>query len=607
MVTFPALQQVFSRAAAVLLLPLMAVMSLSLRPAGAAEPAIRVMPLEEVRPGMRGVVRTVFEGSGVEEFEAEILGVMANFLGPHQDLILARLRGEKVEFTGVAAGMSGSPVYVDGRLVGAVAYRIMSEFMKEPIAGITPIEYMLEMEPRLTATSAHGSASGLPLEGAGVSPGAPIVPRIHSFAPIDTPVVVSGVSPEVLDVFDEDLRVTGLGPVQAGGSGPASPVGGPGKGLSPGEPVAMQLVRGDLGVAATGTVTHVESDRVWAFGHFGLTVGALDIPMARAHIHLTLPSLQASVKLSSILDTVGTFTQSRLPGIAGVLGPVPEMIPVAVTWDASGTTRIRNYELAAHREFTPILIGIVTLSTLARTPGFAGEMTMSLQGRIRLEGHPDVLINDLHVGFSQDQSAAVSVARQMQGLFGAVFANRFEAPKVEAVDVSVSSVEEGKVAFVEGVYPTSTVLRPGEETEFRVVIRPYRGESHVLTLRYRVPPGTPPGPLLAYVGAADELEKLERNMFARQVAQADNLDQIIALINRLRTSDAIYMKISQRRTGAVVQNEVLPALPPSVLTTMGSNRGAGEFTPIPDTTLAEERFPIEQILIGGTIVRLEVR
>ncbi len=562
------------------------------------------MPLDEVRPGMEGVVLTVFEGNRVERFRAEILGVMSNFLGPDQDLILARLKGEKVEFSGVAAGMSGSPVYVDGRLVGAVAYRILSDFMKEPIAGITPIQYMLEMAPQepVAGGQAPDPAGGEPALAAGYAA------RNDTFRPIETPLVVSGVPSAVMEAFREDLDRLGLGPVQAGGSGMIDPAAGvPDAPLAPGEAVAMQLVRGDLGLAATGTVTHVDRDRVWAFGHFGLTVGAIEIPMARADIYITLSSLQSSTKLSAIRETIGTFTQSRLPGITGVMGPVPKMIPVSVTWDASGTTRTRRYEVASHREFTPLLVGIVTLSSLARTPGFAGEMTMSLKGRIRLEGHPDVLIDDLHVGFSPDQSAAFAVARQMQGLFGAVFGNRFEVPRVESVDVSVTSVEQGKVGFVEGVFPARTELRAGEEAEFRVVIRPYRGEPYVRTLSWVVPVGTPRGPLAVYIGAADELEKIERNVFARQVSQADDLDQIISLINGLRTNDAIYMKVSRRQIGAVLQSEVLPALPPSVITTLGANRGGGEFTPIPETALTEQRFPMDQILVGGTVIRLQVK
>lgn len=593
----------FLFAAAVVLAALMLPGATPLARQDAPEP-VRILPLAEVRPGMTGVGRTVFEGSEVEEFGVAILAVMSNFLGPDRHLILARLNGEKVEFTGVASGMSGSPVYVDGRLVGAVAYRILSTFMKEPIAGITPIEYMLEMTPQNDRPAPGRLAlAAEPVLGANA--------RTETFVPIETPFVVSGVPPAVLAHFEDEFARAGLGPLQAGaGSGSLSNAGGAADGgapLVPGDPVAMQLVRGDIGVAATGTVTHVDGDRVWAFGHYGLTMGAIEIPMARADIYLTLSSVQASTKLSSINETIGTFTQSRLPGIAGVMGPAPAMIPVSVTWDASGASTTRKYEVARHREFTPLLVGFTTLSSLARTPGFAGEMTMELEGRIHVDGHPDVVISDLFTGFTPDQSAALEVARQMQSLFGAVFQNRFEEPHVTSVDITVRSVEQSSLGFVEGVFPTRTALRPGESVEFRVVVRPYRGEAYTRTFTYRVPEGTPRGQLTVYVGASDELDQLERNVFSRQVAQADDLDQLIALINQLRNNETLYMKVSRRHAGAVVQNEVLPALPPSIIATLGANRGAGDVTPVPETTLHEERIPLEHPLFGGTMLRLEIK
>jgi len=562
---------------------------------------VRTMPLAEVRPGMVGVGRTVFEGNRVEEFGVEILSVMTNFLGPDRHLILARLKGEKVEFTGVASGMSGSPVYVDGRLVGAVSYRILSTFMKEPIAGITPIDYMLEMAPQRDRPSPGRLARASEPPPHGVNA------RTETYVPIETPFVVSGVPPAVLAEYQEDFAHAGLDPIQAGAGGGSLAEPRNMAPLVPGDPVAMQLVRGDIGVAATGTVTHVDGDRVWAFGHYGLTMGAIEIPMARAEIYLTLSSVQASTKLSRINETIGTFTQSRLQGIAGVMGPAPDMIPVSVTWDASGASTTRNYEVARHREFTPLLVGFTTLSSLARTPGFAGEMTMSLQGRIHLEGHPDVVINDLFTGFTPEQSAAVEVARQMQSLFGAVFQNRFEDPRVTSVEITVRSVEQSSLGFVEGVFPTRTAVRPGESVEFRAVIRTYRGEAYTRTFTYRVPEGTPRGPLSVYVGGSDELDQLERNVFARQVAQADDLDQLIALINQLRNSETLYMKVSRRHAGAVVQNEVLPSLPPSVIATLGANRGTGDVTPVPETTLLEDRIPLEHPLFGGTMLRLEVK
>ena len=329
--------------------------------------------------------------------------------------------------------------------------------------------------------------------------------------------------------------------------------------------------------------------------------------MARAAIFLTVSSLRSSWKLGRIRDTVGTFTQSRLPGIAGVLGPGPTMIPVSITMETAGApARKLAFEVIDDREVTPLLVAIVTATSLVNAPTFADEMTMGLSGRIELDGHPDLLLNDLHIGFTRNQSAAVSLARQVQGLFGAVYQNRFEIPDVRAVELSISSIEKGRLAFVESVHPTRTELKPGDDVEFRVLMRHHRGDTFTRTFRFHVPEGTPPGQLVAYVGGSSLLGRAERNVIDRQARQADDLDQLISLINRLRTRDKLYLKVSRRHPSAVVQHEVLPALPPSVLSTLGANKGTGDVTPLAETTIFEEEISLDQLIVGGRVIRLRI-
>ncbi|HET9480721.1 MAG TPA: SpoIVB peptidase S55 domain-containing protein [Candidatus Polarisedimenticolia bacterium] len=559
--------------------------------------ATETMPLDEVRPGMQATVRTVFEGSVVEEFGAEIVTVMEDFLGPGHDLILARLKGPRVEFTGVAAGMSGSPVYVDGRLIGALAYR-MGAFMKEPIAGITPIEYMLRV----------GEAAG-PGAPAGIQPVS--APGAWSIEPIDTPAVLAGVPQSVLQEFAPDLARLGLGSIMHGAaawSSSGSGAGGPPASLQPGEAVAAQLVSGDIALAATGTVTHVDGDRVYAFGHPALVNGVTDIPMARAEIYLTLSSMQASTKLSRVLEPIGTFHQSRLPAMTGVMGPVPRMIPMRVEVSSeSAPPRSYRYELASHRDFTPPLMGLLTAASLVNTSWFADEMTLSLTGRIRMEGHEDLVLEDLFTGFSAAQSAALALARDVQGLFGAVYQNRFEAPRVTSIEMKVTSVEQSRLAIVEAVYPTRVEAEPGQTIEFRVLLRPFRGEHITRTFRWQVPEGTPEGPVNVVVGGANVIGAAERTVLARRASQVDDLGQVISLINGLRTNDKLYLKINRRHAGAVVQNEVLPALPPSIYATLHSGRGTGQVTPLAETTIHEDSIALPQIIIGGTVIPISIR
>jgi hypothetical protein len=574
------------------------------QPQAPPEGRVETMPLAEVRPGMEGIVRTVFEGDRVEEFRAEIVSVMTGFLGPHQDLILARLKGDRVEFTGVAAGMSGSPVYIGGRLVGALSYR-MGSFAKEPIAGITPIDYMLKVGTGASPTRAQGSAAPL---AAGISSGT------AGLEPIDTPVVAAGIPVAALEIFAPDLGRLGLkGVIPGGGSGSSAPPADRSAAaalpaLRAGEPVAAQLVSGDASLAATGTVTYVDGDRVFAFGHPAFLTGASEIPMARASIYLTLPSLEASVKMSHVLETVGTFRESRLPAMTGVLGPVPRTIPVGIEVAGEDSPRRSfHYDVVEHREFTPALVGLVTAASLLNTPWSSDETTVSLAGRIALEGHHDLVLNDLYTGFTAGQSAAGSMAQDVQGLFGAVYQNRFEQPRVRSIDLTVSTVEKSRLSLVEGVYPTRTELDPGDSVEFRVLVRPYRGQAYTRKLTYRVPEGAPPGPLVAYVGGANLMSLAERSVLSRQASQADDIDELITLINRLRSNNALYLKVTRRHGGAVVQNEVLPALPPSILSTLAANRSTGEVTPLAETTVYEDAIPLDQVLVGGTAIPLTIR
>jgi hypothetical protein len=268
---------------------------------------------------------------------------------------------------------------------------------------------------------------------------------------------------------------------------------------------------------------------------------------------------------------------------------------------------VYHYEVIDHRDFTPTLVGILAAASLLNTPSFSDEMTLSLSGTVELEGHPDLVLNDLYTGISANQPAVADLARDVQALFGAVFQNRFERTKVRSIDLRVDSVEKGRLSLVEGVYPTRTVVEPGEEVEFRVLIRPFRGDPYTRKFVYRVPEGCPEGTLSVFVGGANLIGASERTLLARQVSQADDLDQLITVINHLRTSDRLYMKITRRLGGAVVRNEVMPALPPSVLATLGGNKGSGEVTPLVETTLHEEAIPLGEIIVGGTMIPLNVR
>jgi hypothetical protein len=562
---------------------------------------------------MEGVVRTVLSGDRIEELPAEILGVMENALGPGQSLILARLKGERAEFAGVASGMSGSPVYVEGRLVGALAYRI-GQFTKEAIGGITPIEYMIDVGR--SASSSPGSPEGAarqasapasPLRGVplAAAPGA----RGESGAllrPIETPLVVAGLPPQVLAHFVPQFEALGAVAV-AGSGGAASDVEPRSDPVRPGDAIAAQLVRGDLSVAATGTVTHVEGDRILAFGHPFLVSGPAEFSMARAEIYTTLASLAGSTKLARVMEGVGTWEQIRLAGAAGVTSRLPEMIPLTVNVTTPGRERTYRYEVALHRDWTPLLTGISIASSLVNTVAFTDESTIAVKGRIDLEGHPDIRLDDLYSGLGGATSAAIATASDVQAIFTAIFQNRFEEPTVRAIEITTEGIEESRLAFVEGVWPSRKEASPGDEVQFQVRLRSFRGDVETRSLTFRVPENAPRGTLRVVVGGGSYLTTTERGMLVRRLSGARSLSQIISIVNRLRRADELCAKAIRRLPGAVVQSEVMPALPPSVLTTLRANRGSRQVSTMAEDTVWEESVPMDSIVIGGAVLTLKIR
>src|SRR3954462_2618226 len=319
----------------------------------------RMLAVEDLRPGRKGIARTVFAGTEPQEFGVEILGVLPGFPGPHQSGIIARLSGNNVEKTGVFAGMSGSPVYIDGRLVGAIAFSF--PFSKEPIAGITPIKQMIDIFERGAGRNSGGTqearkfsftelastdwkpnlpkpaVSGAPFV-APVAANSPLISLLgQQLQPIATPVVFGGVSQETLALYAPQLQANGLLPVSGVGGAaaitPLAPI--TEKTLAPGTSVSVQLVRGDYSNAASGTVTFRDGNRIYAFGHPFLSLGTSDMPMTEASVVTVVPNTNNSFKLAVPGQMVGIISQDRATGVFGSLGVAPKMIPVNITLHTS--------------------------------------------------------------------------------------------------------------------------------------------------------------------------------------------------------------------------------------------------------------------------------
>src|SRR5215471_19352316 len=452
--------RVFLAAAAI------AVVSLVRLPAAPA-----LMPVEEVKPGMVGTSRTVFEGTELKEFKVQILGVLKNVQAPKRNLILARLEGGPLADTGVIAGMSGSPVYIDGRLVGAVSYSI-GAFPKEPIAGITPIGEMIDATaetstrraaaatPRIElpvtiehlaaavrAASARAFAdrpADVQVFGLPASSGSQMGALLR---PIATPLVMSGMDASTSDLLSSTFRDAGFTPVLSGGSGSGAPSSN--EPLRPGDPIGVSLLGGDSEMGATGTITHIDGNRLYAFGHPFFSFGPTAFPLTRATVYTSLPSLMSSFKIATMGDVVGTMQQDRATAIAGTLGPGPAVVPVTVTLEPEhGAKRTFKYTVVNDQIFTPLLTYVAVFNTLSNYERNFGAMTFTVKGRTSLENHDDLSYEDIFTGDNPIPAASAYVAGPITMLLG----NDIERVSLKGVDLTISTSEESRATTIERVW-----------------------------------------------------------------------------------------------------------------------------------------------------------
>src|SRR5437773_757105 len=452
----------------------------------------RMFAVEDLRPGMKGVARTVFAGSEAQEFGVEILGVLPGFPGPHQSGIIARLSGNNVEKTGVFAGMSGSPVFIEGRLVGAIAFSF--PFSREPIAGITPIKEMLDIfekgagseteksrEPRpvsfaqLAATEwkptlPRPAVTGVPLI-APVAAGSPLVALMgQQMTPIATPVVFGGISQETLSLFSTPLMANGLLPVSGvGGSAaitPLAPV--TEKTLLPGTSISVQLVRGDYSIAAAGTVTFRDGDRIYAFGHPFLSLGASDMPMSETAVVTVIPNVNNSFKLSVPGAMMGSISQDRASGVFGQLGQAPKMIPVKINLHTSrDRSETYSYEIANDSFLTPLLLNLTVFNTITASERALGESTITIKGAINVKGQEPIELDRRFSAANSPILAAASVAGPISTLLG----SGFDDVQIEGVSLDIFSTHTKYAGTLERVALSKTEAHRGGRIEIQAYVR----------------------------------------------------------------------------------------------------------------------------------------
>jgi hypothetical protein len=591
----------------------LAVLSVSL-PASIlyAQSSQATIPVDQIHAGMRGVAYTVFEGVKPETMEVEALGVLHNVNGPKGDIILVRLHGAKVEYTGVVAGMSGSPVYFDGKLAGALAFRI-GEFSKEPIAGVTPIADMLEINALDKSVSPEEASAIKPAisnaAGRTASPGLPISPEgsVRNFGdylkPIDTPLVFNGFSEDAVRQFAPQFAAAGVVPVMGAGSvsGDKQP-----EPLEPGSAVSAILVRGDMDIAATCTVTYIDPQRLLACGHPLLQFGSVDLPMNKATVLATLPSPLNAFKIVNTTEEAGVFVQDRHTGILGVFNKQPDMIPVTLTIHSGSTSKAFHYEVLNNPRLSPVAIMATVFNALHGVNEYGEEITYRLNGSIDVKGFPEVGLRNMFVPAENGQPAAMAAALSLGERFGRIYDNPYNAPAVNSVKLDFDLVRERRWARLESARTDVSEARPGDEIIVETVLAPYRGERVVRQIPVKIPTSASKGTLRILVSDGETLDRVNRAnpAFGRKL----DLASVIALLNKEHSNNRLYVSLLEADPEARVADKVMPTLPISVMNVMDGMRGNQEMIVSGESNVDETATPsLDYVVSGAQLLSVTVK
>ena len=584
----------------------------------------RFFPVDELRPGMVGVGRTVFEGDRLDDFKVHIVGVLRNVIGTRRNLILAKLEGGPLAHTGVIAGMSGSPVYIDGRLLGAVSYSL-GAFSKEPIAGITPIEEMIDAAtipgPRRQAARAElpmpltpeglrgslrqafswvrpfaDSANDVRVLGDGsLNPGIGTMLR-----PIATPLTFGGFDAAVMEPLAEGFRDQGFVPVMAGAMQMPASLARNESPLRPGDPVGVALMSGDLELGATGTVTNVDGTRVYAFGHPFYNLGPTQFPMTRAYVHTLLPSLMSSMKIASTGEVIGTVQQDRFTTIAGTLGPGPQLIPIKLTLTSErGTKKTFNMAMVNDQLFTPLLAYVSILNTVTAYERQTGAASYVVRGTAGVKGHGNLAFEDLFTGDQASTGAAAYVVAPINF----ILRNAFEDVELEGLNLEIDASEQPRSATLERVWVDGTRVKPGTRVDLKVLLRTYRGEGITRTVPVDIPANAR-GAVSIMVADATRLSQFEARELQIQPLQSRGVPQMMRVLNSARKNNRLYVRLLNSDGGAVVNGESLAALPPSVLAVMESDQNGGSFSPLRSALAGEWEITTEHAVRGSRTLTL---
>ena len=553
------------------------------------------MPVDQIKRGMSGYGLSVFQGVKIDTFGVKILGVMQDAIGPGHDLILARLSGVDLDHTGVISGMSGSPVYVEDRLVGAIAYGWT--YSKDPIGGITPIAPMLDVVQRKPVPKSPDTARrSIDFSPSGLS-GDARLPQQATLKRLSTPVALTGFSGSASSVLQQALAPFGMDAVSSLG-GHAETVDVP---LEAGAGLGVQLISGDRSATAVGTLTWTDGERFVGFGHPMMHIGSTEMPATSVYVHQIIPSQINSFKLGSAVRALGTVHQDRQAGIGGRMGTTSAMLPVTVDITSGSETNRTEFSVIHHRDMTPILVRSVLISAMESAEKITGDAALSLRATIALRNGQSVEYEQFYSGSS---AALVASAEAVQPMV-AIARSPFTGIEVDSVHFAADVREQLSQARITGVRLSNAQLRAGQQYEVSVTLQPYRAAAFEQRIAFAMPPDTPPGPLSIVASSGDLARQLDR---ARRpdASVPRSASELLEQMQEPGRADNLVIEVIQPQSGLTVHGREFPSLPPSALSVLGSESSAGHLGPVSARVLVRVRQPMRYALTGQHVIQATI-
>jgi len=592
-----------------------------------------IMPVSQIKPGMKGIAWTVFQGTEPEPVPIEIIGRWKDMWGPKQDVIIAKMGGKAVR-TNVAGGMSGSPVYIDGKLVGAVALRL-STFSPDAICGITPIEQMLEIRDmdnarpedartpdRLATPNRAAAAAAMPgellgqLVAAGASAGS-LPQQTPMMVPIEAPLAFSGFTADTMREFNPMFQQMGITAVQGGAAGDLhtnKPAAGWEHSLNPGESVAGVLVDGDWTVTGLGTVTYNDGKRVLAFGHSFFNLGPVSMPMSKGEVLMTLASSYQPNKMANATEIVGALHQDRHSGIEGVLGVTSDMIPVTMKvrsiGDKGQVAKEKDFHLNVfvHQKWTPYLMMLSLYNSISQLNEFAdtNESTYRLSGKVEMSGNQAISLSTMQASGEMPMPAPMVLAGWFGDKFNRLYLNNVTTPDVKRVNVTVDLLPERRVATIETAWVANTDVVAGEEVPVKVFLHPYRGEPIERDFTVKIPEGLAKGEHRILLSDADTVNRMQS--IAGMMNRFMDMPQTVSLINQERSNNRLYVSLVESSPTAYYDDKTMPSLPSSVLNVMQAGRSSNRsLITSPETATEQMALPFDYVVTGSYSLRIHVK